>query len=47
MLKVFAHDARGGDMLRTALESPSLYDEALRYFARHGHAVPQAHLERD
>jgi tryptophan 2,3-dioxygenase len=37
MLKVFAHDAQGCDVLRAALESPSLYDEALAYLARHGH----------
>ena len=47
MLKVFAHDAGGCAILREALEAPSLYDEALRYLARHGHAVPAAHLERD
>jgi tryptophan 2,3-dioxygenase len=47
MLKVFAHDVEGQASLRVALESPSLYDEALRYLARQGHAVPVAHLERD
>jgi tryptophan 2,3-dioxygenase len=47
MLKVFAHDAGGCAVLREALEAPSLYDEALLYLARHGHAVPAAHLERD
>lgn len=47
MLKVFAHDAEGSAVLREALESPSLYDEALRFLARRGHAVPAAHLERD
>src|SRR5690606_10402134 len=47
MLKVFAHDAEGRAMLREALEAPSLYDELLRYLARHGHPVPAAHLERD
>ena len=47
MLKVFAHDAEGCEVLRTALESPGLYDEALRFLARHGHAVPAAHLDRD
>ena len=29
------------------LESPSLYDEFLRYLARHGHAVPARTCERD
>ena len=47
MLKVFAHDAEGCEVLRAALESPGLYDEALRFLGRHGHAVPAAHLERD
>jgi tryptophan 2,3-dioxygenase len=47
MLQVFAHDPEGCEVLREALESPSLYDEALRFLGRHGHAVPPAHLERD
>jgi tryptophan 2,3-dioxygenase len=47
MLKVFAHDTEGCATLREALEAPGLYDEALRYLARHGHAVPAAHVERD
>jgi tryptophan 2,3-dioxygenase len=47
MLQVFAHDPDGQEALRGALEAPSLYDEALRYLARHGHGVPAAHLQRD
>jgi tryptophan 2,3-dioxygenase len=47
MLKVFAHDPDGQAELRTTLEAPSLYDEALRYLARHGHPVPARHLQRD
>ena len=47
MLKVFAHDAEAQATLRAALEAPGLYDEALRYLARLGHAVPPAQLERD
>jgi tryptophan 2,3-dioxygenase len=47
MLKVFAHDVEGQAALRAALEAPGLYDEVLRYLARHGHAVPAAHVERD
>ena len=43
MLKVFAHDPEGQARLREALESPSLYDEALAYLARHGHAVTADH----
>ncbi|MBP6216463.1 MAG: tryptophan 2,3-dioxygenase [Luteimonas sp.] len=47
MLKVFAYDPAGQAMLREALESPSLYDEFLRYLARWGHTVPQRDLDRD
>ncbi|HVR82526.1 MAG TPA: tryptophan 2,3-dioxygenase family protein [Luteimonas sp.] len=47
MLQVFAHDAEGQATLRAALQAPSLYDEVLLYLARHGHAVPAAHLQRD
>jgi len=47
MLKVFAHDAEGCEVLRAALESPSLYDEALAFLARHGHEVPAHALQRD
>ncbi|WP_396616620.1 tryptophan 2,3-dioxygenase [Lysobacter soli] len=47
MLKVFAHDAKAEGALREVLESPSLYDEALRYLARDGHDVPARHVERD
>lgn len=47
MLRVFAHDAAAHTELARVLNSPSLYDEFLRYLARHGHAVPSALLERD
>ena len=47
MLKVFAHDPAAQAMLRSALEAPGLYDEALCYLARRGHAVPVRHLQRD
>jgi tryptophan 2,3-dioxygenase len=47
MLKVFAHDAQATRSLSEALQSPSLYDETLRFLARKGHAVPAVHLERD
>ena len=47
MLKVFAHDPQAQARLRETLESPSLYDEALAYLARHGHAIPERHLQRD
>jgi tryptophan 2,3-dioxygenase len=47
MLKVFAHDAAGHAALEAVLRAPSLYDEFLRYLARWGHPVPDAHLQRD
>lgn len=47
MLDVFAHDADAQASLRAALETPSLYDAALRWLARRGHAVPPAILDRD
>ena len=47
MLRVFGHDPDGQAELRAVLESPSLYDEFLRYLARHGHEVPTSLLERD
>lgn len=47
MLRVFEHDDDAHAMLRGVLDAPSLYDEALRFLARHGHAVPARHLARD
>jgi tryptophan 2,3-dioxygenase len=47
MLKVFAHDTAAHAILEQTLQAPSLYDEALRYFARQGHAVPDIHVDRD
>ena len=47
MLGVFAHAPAQREILRQVLEAPSLYDEFLRYLARHGHAVPQECVERD
>ena len=47
MIKVFAYDPAAQEELRAALEAPSLYDEFLRYLARHGHAIPADRLERD
>lgn len=47
MLDLFAHDAEAHGDLRALLESPSLYDEFLRWLARCGHAVPAASIERD
>lgn len=47
MLKVFAHDPQGQSALQCVLQTPSLYDEFLRYLARWGHSVPAANLQRD
>ncbi|MGY0557893.1 MULTISPECIES: tryptophan 2,3-dioxygenase [unclassified Lysobacter] len=47
MLKVFAHDPEAEANLREVLENPGLYDEALSYLSRHGHAVPAHLLQRD
>src|SRR5580692_867445 len=47
MLRVFGHDPAAQATLREVLEAPGLYDEFLRYRARHGHAVPAARVERD
>ena len=45
--KVFAHDAAIYDDLSRTLDSPSLYDEFLRYLSRHGYSIPQEYSERD
>jgi tryptophan 2,3-dioxygenase len=47
MLAVHEQDAPAHAELLQALESPTLYDEFLRYLARHGKAVPREALERD
>ena len=47
MLKVFEHDPEAHAFLDGLLRAPSLYDEALRFLARHGHAVPARAVARD
>lgn len=47
LLPMFSGDPRAHALLTDLLDRPSLYDEFLRYLARHGHAVPAAVLERD
>ncbi|HEU0276659.1 MAG TPA: tryptophan 2,3-dioxygenase family protein [Rhodanobacteraceae bacterium] len=47
MLAVFKHDARAQSALRAVLEAPSLYDVALRWLARRGHAIDAAILTRN
>jgi tryptophan 2,3-dioxygenase len=46
-VKVFAHATPIYEDLRRTLESPSLYDEFLRYLARRGYNIPAACVERD
>jgi len=46
-IRVFAHDAATTAQLTNDLGAPSLYDEFLRYLARHGHPVPAESVERD
>jgi tryptophan 2,3-dioxygenase len=47
MLDLFDHDPAAQELLTGLLGEPSVYDEFLRYLARHGHDVPAAVLERD
>ena len=47
MLTIFNDDPAAQQMLTEALEKPSVYDEFLRYLARHGHDVPKDLLDRD
>lgn len=47
MAKVFAHDTVAHDQLVADLESPSLYDEFLRYLHRKGHEIPAERVDRD
>lgn len=47
MLRVFESDPAAYELVRTALEAPSLYDEFLGLLARSGYPIPTAVLERD
>lgn len=47
MLEIYDYDPEGHRFLREVLESPSLYDEFLRYLARQGLPVPENLQERD
>jgi tryptophan 2,3-dioxygenase len=47
MLAVHQHAPADHAQLEWALQAPSLYDEFLRYLARHGHPVPSDVLDRD
>jgi tryptophan 2,3-dioxygenase len=46
-LKPHSRNKRVYDELAQRLAAPSLYDEFLRWLARHGHAIPADRLERD
>src|SRR5882757_1809365 len=46
-IQVFAHDPAVHEDLLHTLQSPSLYDEFLRYLAHRGYDIPAACLERD
>ncbi|MGZ6125217.1 MAG: tryptophan 2,3-dioxygenase [Myxococcales bacterium] len=47
MLSVHEQDAAAHTELLAALQSPTLYDEFLRYLARRGKPIPPAVLDRD
>jgi tryptophan 2,3-dioxygenase len=47
MIELFAGDDRATAQLAGMLQRPSVYDEFLRWLARHGHDVPAAVLKRD
>ena len=47
MLSIFDDDPAAQELLLGVLEAPTVYDEFLRYLARHGHDVPVSLLERD
>ncbi|HEY9499219.1 MAG TPA: tryptophan 2,3-dioxygenase [Terrimesophilobacter sp.] len=47
MLKVFQSQPEAHELLAQLLDEPSVYDEFLRYLARHGHEVPRSVLDRD
>lgn len=47
MLAVFESDLEAHELLSTLLAERSVYDEFLRYLARHGFDVPRSVLDRD
>jgi len=47
MIRLFRHQPEVAADLKRVLQSPSVYDEFLRYLARSGLAVPAACVERD
>ncbi len=47
MIAVHKRDPANYEILRRALESPSLYDESLRLLSRRGYGIPEDCLARD
>ena len=47
MIKPYAEGSETRAVLDARLAKPSLYDEFLRYLARHGHGIPEDRKERD
>ena len=47
MLSIFDDDPAAKTMLSEAIQTPSVYDEFLRYLHRRGHDVPAEILQRD
>ncbi|MGH8170301.1 MAG: tryptophan 2,3-dioxygenase, partial [Steroidobacteraceae bacterium] len=47
MLEVHKRDPEAYAVLKRTLESPSLYDEALRLLSRRGYGIPEEYLARD
>jgi tryptophan 2,3-dioxygenase len=47
MLEVHKRDPEAYGSLQRTLESPSLYDEALRLLSRRGYGIPENYLTRD
>jgi tryptophan 2,3-dioxygenase len=47
LIELQRHDEVAYQYLQKLLESPSIYDEFLRYLARHGMPVPAERVERD
>ena len=47
MIQVFDSDPAAQELLLRALNSPSIYDEFLRYLSRQGYAIPEDILTRD
>jgi tryptophan 2,3-dioxygenase len=47
LLTVHSRDPQAYEILKRALEAPSLYDEVLRLLSRRGYEIPQDYLVRD